>query len=432
MLIAERAAGEMPAGYATRWRSLAAFFVALIFSQTFWFNFAPLLPMVAVKYGVSELTASYTILVFSLSNILLSGFAGATIDKLGFRDAVLIGLAGISVFGALRIYDSSFWVLLAAQAGISAAVPFIMVAIPKAVATLFPPEDAPRVSGYCSIGICVGSSSSLWLSPRIILGMGFHHAMIFFAVLVACWTVAFALLVPRIKNTAEVGEGAAQARPKIELAGVLNLFRVRALAVLMVLGFVGHGVFTCVTTWMGALWHERGFSSQVAGMGASILIIGGIFGCLAVPALLSRFGSYRLLLWTAFVPCVFLVTPYLWAPSPGMGLLWGGLMGFFYLSMMPTIYSMIARYAPSHLLGTASGVYLTISSVGGILVTVCFKLIKDAGGWQVATATLVAALAILSLLVSLIPDASPVAAPPHAEFQEHGELREHSELEVEL
>jgi cyanate permease len=357
----------------------------------------------------SELTASYTILVFSLSNILLSGFAGTVIDKLGFRDSVLIGLAGISLFGALRIVDGGFWLLLAAQAGISAAVPFIMVAIPKAVATLFPPADAPRVSGYCSIGICVGSSSSLWLSPGIILGLGFQRAMIFFAVLVTSWTVLFALLVPRFRETSPAS---ATVHRSIDLASILDLFRVRALVVLMFLGFVGHGVFTCVTTWMSTLWLEHGFSGQAAGMGASILIIGGIFGCLAVPAALSRFGSYRLLLWTAFVPCVFLVTPYLWAPAPTVGLVWGGLMGFFYLSMMPTVYSMIARYAPAHLLGTASGVYLTISSVGGIIVTVCFRLIKEAGGWQVATFTLVAALTVLSLLVCFIPDASPVPALP--------------------
>jgi predicted MFS family arabinose efflux permease len=415
MLIAETVATEMPTGYRRRWRSLAAFFVALIFSQTFWFNFAPLLPMLALKYGVTELTASYTILVFSLSNILLSSYAGAVIDRHGFRFSVLLGLAGISAFACLRIFDSSFWVLLAAQAGISAAVPFIMVAIPTAVTTLFPLEDAPRVSGYCSIGICVGSSSSLWLSPRIILGIGFHRAMIFFAALVACWTIAFALLVPRIK---EQRPGTGPSARKIEFSSILDLFHSRALAVLMIIGFIGHGVFTCVTTWMGALWHEHGFSSQAAGMGGSILIIGGIFGCLVVPALLSRFGSYRLLLWAAFVPCVFLVTPYLWAPAPGIGLAWGGLMGFFYLSMMPTVYSMIARYAPPHLLGTASGVYLTVSSVGGIVVTVCFRLLKDAGGWQVATVTLVVALALISMLVTLIPDESPLRAT-------------HTELEVE-
>jgi cyanate permease len=408
MLIAQPAVDDLPIGYRTRWRSLGAFFVALIFSQTFWFNFAPLLPMLAARYHVSELTASYTILVFSLSNILLSGVAGAVIDKRGFRFSVLLGLIGISAFSCLRTFDSSFWVLLTAQAGISAAVPFIMVAIPKTVATLFPPKDAPRVSGYCSIGICVGSSSSLWLSPRIILGMGFHSAMILFSALVVGWTIAFSLLVP---TTQEREERARHLTRRMELTAILDLFRIRALVILMMIGFIGHGMFTCVTTWMGALWHERGFSSQAAGMGASILIIGGIFGCLAVPAALSRFGSYRLLLWTAFVPCIFLVTPYLWAVTPSIGLVWGGLLGFFYLSMMPTIYSMIAFYAPSKLLGTASGVYLTISSVGGILVTVCFRLLKDAGGWQVATASLVVALVAISLLVALIPDTSPLPLP---------------------
>jgi FLVCR family feline leukemia virus subgroup C receptor-related protein len=405
MFVQETAITELPPGYATRWRSLAAFLVALVLSQTFWFNFAPLLPLVAAKYGVTELTASYTILVFSLSNILLSGFAGSIIDKHGFRFSALLGLSVISAFACLRIWDSSFWVLLAAQAGISAAVPFIMVAIPQAVAFLFPVKDSPRVSGYCSIGICVGSSSSLWLSPRIILGMGFHSAMIFFAVIVVFWTIAFGLLVPRPEQPTLAGQ--AQTR-QLTLHSIGEIFRVRAVTVLFVVGFIGHGVFTCVTTWMGTLWHDHGFSSQSAGMGGSMLIIGGIFGCLVVPALLTRFNSYRLLLWAAFVPCIFLVTPYLWAPAPGIGLFWGGLMGFFYLSMMPTVYSMLGRYAPPDRLGIASGLYLTISSIGGIIVTVCFRLLKDAAGWHVATAVLVGALVLMSLLVTLIPDAAPL------------------------
>jgi cyanate permease len=371
--------------------------------------------MLAAKYGVSELKASYTILVFSFSNILLSSFAGTVIDKLGFRDAVLIGLIGISAFAALRVCESSFWILLAAQAGISAAVPFIMVATPKAVAFHFPPKDAPRVNGYCYMGICAGSSSSLWLSPRIILGLGFHRAMIFFAVLVACWTVVFGLLVPRIK---EAPTGATHTHKKLEFGSFLGLFRTPVLALIMFFGFLSHGVFTCVTIWMGALWHEHGLTSQTAGIGASILIIGGIFGCLVLPALLSRFGNDRLFLWTAFIPCVFLVTPFLWAPTRGLGLLCGGLMGFFFLSMLPAVYSMIGRYAPSHLLGTASGAYSTISGLGSIIVTIGFRLIKDAGGWQIATASLVAALLTLSLLVFLVPGASGSFQPQFpAEFE---------------
>jgi MFS family permease len=407
MFIAEGMANEVPPGFASRWRSLGAFLIALVLSQTFWFNFAPLLPMLSSKYGVTELTASYTILVFSLSNILLSSVAGMVIDKRGFRFSVLLGLVAMSAFACLRIFDASFWVLLASQAGISTAVPFIMVAIPKAIATLFPAKDAPRVSGYCSIGICVGSSSSLWLSPRIILGMGFHSSMILFAGIVVCWTVAFALLVPSVKEPVTNPEIGTR---RLALSSILDLFRVRSLAALFVIGFVGHGVFTCVTTWMGALWHEHGFSSQSAGMGSSMLIIGGIFGCLAVPALLSRFGSYRLLLWTAFGPCIFLVVPFLWAPAPTIGLVWGGLMGFFYLSMMPTVYSMFGRYAPAHQLGAASGLYLMISSIGGIVVTICFRLLKDAAGWHAATSALVGALVLMSLLVTLIPDASPLLA----------------------
>ena len=90
-------------------------------------------------------------------------------------------------------------------------------------------------------------------------------------------------------------------------------------------------------------------------------------------------------------------------------------MGFFYLSMMPTIYSMLGRYAPPHHLGAASGLYLMVSSIGGIVVTICFRLLRDAGGWHVATATLVGALTLISLLVVFIPSVAAVRAPVETE-----------------
>jgi predicted MFS family arabinose efflux permease len=388
-------------GRPERWRALGAFLVALILTQTLWFNFAPLLPMLASRYRVSELTASWTVLVFSLSNICLSSVAGEVIDKQGYRFAILLGLIGMSIFACLRIFDQSFWLLLAGQVGIAISVPLIFVCVPRIVADLFPVSEAPRISGFCSIGICVGSSSSLWLSPRIILGMGLRPAMIFFAATVTAWTVCFSLLVPRHKVVAVTEK-------KIEVkSSYLELFRSRSLVLLYLVGFIGHGIFTCVTTWIGTLWHDHGFSSQVAGIGGSMLIIGGICGCLVVPNLLSHFGSYRLLLWTAFVPCTFLVTPFLWPSTPGMGFLWGGLMGFFYLSMMPTAYSMVARYGPPDRLGAASGLYLMISSIGGIVVTICFQLLKRATGWHGAIVALEAGFLIMSLLVALIQDKSP-------------------------
>ena len=88
-----------------RWRILGAFLVALVLTQTLWFNFAPLIPMLAARYGVTELTASWTVLVFSLSNILLSSAAGEVLDKRGYRFAILLGLIGMTIFASLRIFD---------------------------------------------------------------------------------------------------------------------------------------------------------------------------------------------------------------------------------------------------------------------------------------------------------------------------------------
>jgi hypothetical protein len=72
--IAKTVEAEMPGRYRTRWRSLGAFLFALIISQFFGFNFIPILPVLAAKYGVTVLTASYTVLVLSLSSDTLLQF----------------------------------------------------------------------------------------------------------------------------------------------------------------------------------------------------------------------------------------------------------------------------------------------------------------------------------------------------------------------
>jgi predicted MFS family arabinose efflux permease len=132
--MAEKAANTS-LGHPGRWRILFAFLVALVLTQTLWFNFAPLLPMLASRYGITELTASWTVLVFSLSNILLSSAAGEVIDKQGYRFAILLGLIGMTVFAALRIFDQSFWVICSH----SRMRPASAVSAPLAYVSALPP-----------------------------------------------------------------------------------------------------------------------------------------------------------------------------------------------------------------------------------------------------------------------------------------------------
>src|SRR5687767_11453715 len=107
------------------WPVLLAFTLVSAVTQLLWLNFAPLITLVMKRYGVSEGQASLLILVFPLIYIFLSLHAGALIDRHGFRRIVGCGAIATAAFSAVRIYDESFWVLLAGQFGIAIAQPYV-------------------------------------------------------------------------------------------------------------------------------------------------------------------------------------------------------------------------------------------------------------------------------------------------------------------
>src|SRR5262249_41443139 len=132
---------------ARRWAVLAAYAAVVGVSQMLWLNFAPLLSLVQVRYGVSELRASLLVLVFPLLYVVLSIPAGALTDARGYRFAIGAGAIGMTVASALRVFDQSFWCLLAAQIGIAIAQPYVGNGISKLVADWFPEEQSALATG---------------------------------------------------------------------------------------------------------------------------------------------------------------------------------------------------------------------------------------------------------------------------------------------
>jgi MFS family permease len=167
---------------------LAAFLGALILTQVFWYNFAPLISLLTAKYRISGLTASWTILVFPLASMLFSGYAGAVIDRRGYRFAIQCGLALMAVSAGLRVFDG-FSMLLAGQIGIAISVPLIVTSISTLVADWFGPAEEALFTGICTIGIFVGMALSLAASPLLVEWLGFRGAMSLLAAVAAGWAL---------------------------------------------------------------------------------------------------------------------------------------------------------------------------------------------------------------------------------------------------
>jgi predicted MFS family arabinose efflux permease len=377
-----------------KWVVLSAYLGALVLTQVFWYNFAPLLSLIVSRYGVSELTAGWTILVFPLASLLISGHAGSLIDRRGYRFSIQAGLVVMSVSAVLRIFDSSFWMILAGQAGIAVSVPYIVTGISKLVSDWFDPHQEALITGYCTIGIFVGMSISLAASPQLVNGFGFRGSMIVLALAAIVWTVVFKLAVSERQSQAAADAGA-----KTDFRALLTN---RNLLVIFATAFIGQGCFNALTTWMEVIWHERGFASEAAGLASGIVIIGGIVGSFLVPPLADRFPHPRAILWACVIPCLFLIHPFLLASSPRMGYTWGAGLGLFWLPTLAISLTLLERSAHKEHAGAAAGIFWTAGNAGVLGLTILFEQLKEATNWGVAIQGVIFLMAVMVALIGLL------------------------------
>lgn len=379
-----------------RWLVLAAFLGALILTQVFWYNFAPLISLLMARYHISGLTASWTILVFPLASMLFSGYAGALIDRRGYRFAIQYGLILMALSAGLRIFGG-FYMLLAGQIGIAISVPLIVTCISTLVTDWFGPAEEGLYTGICTIGIFVGMALSLAASPLLVEWMGFRGAMVFLAVVAAGWALLFHFTA---RENHPMRDPALASKPTA--TPVRALVMNRNLAVIFATAFIGQGCFNALTTWLEVIWHERGFSSDAAGMAAGMIIAGGIAGALLIPPLLDRFDHPRALLWMCLAPSLLLVHRFVFAASPRLGYCWGAVLGFLWLPSLAISLTIIERVAHKEHAGAASGIFWTIGNAGVLGLTVCFEVLKEATNWRTSIDVLVVLLAAMNGLIALL------------------------------
>jgi FLVCR family feline leukemia virus subgroup C receptor-related protein len=377
-----------------RWLTLAVYILALILTQVYWYNFAPVMSFVISRYHVGEMLAGWTIMIFPLTSILLSPHSGSVLDRRGYRFSVLAGLIGMTASSTLRLFDHSFWMVLAGQTGISMAVPYIVTGISNVVTDWFPPQEETRITGLCTIALLVGLVVPLVATPWLLSSVGLHATMLIGTLLLVAATVMFWLV-----GKENVAKPRALQDRKIPWSA---LFSQRNLIILYLSGFIGQGCINAVVTWMEVLWHARGFPLHAAGTANGLAIAGGALGCLLLPPLTDRFQRHRLVFFLCLVPGPFLLNLFLWAPTPMQGYAWGTLSGVFWSPAMAISLTLLERSAGRENAGAASGMFWTVGNLGVLLLSMGFMMLKQASSWRISVDALAGMLALSALLVPLM------------------------------
>lgn len=369
-----------------RWPLVGLMFLANAMPEFLWSNFPPIMSDVAKRYGAGPTLTGLVIESFSIGTVLAAGVAGRLIDTRGYRAAILLGLGALVVFSAMRAIEGPFWIIVIAQAGIGATLPFITGATSSFVVDWFEPSQESRVTGVCMAGVLIGLAASMVYSPWAFSSWGFNGLMRSAAALsLALLLIAYPLMRERTLRR-PTGHGAHKA------AGLRWILSNRSLWVLLAGSFLAQGCFSAIASGLEFVWHGHGLTPENAGLANALFIVGGAVGSLLLPVIQDRFQNGRTLLIVCYIAPIIFTYPLFASATPAAGNIFAVLLGLFWLGNLPVSLTLLQRAAGAEHAGVASSLYWGFGNAGVIAIVAIFDVALEFTRWPVA----VGAVLILS------------------------------------
>jgi MFS family permease len=362
--------------YPYRWVVLLVFMLSVAVNQLLWITFAPITSAAASFYQVSDLSIGLLSMSFMIVYIFLSIPASWVIDTYGIRSAVGLGAILTGGFGLVRgLSAGSYTMVLVSQIGIAIGQPFILNSVTKVAARWFPMEERATASGFGTLAIYVGILLGLLLTPFLTVRGGIASTLTAYGVTAALVAATFLLLWRERPPTPPCPPE--QEERSLMLDGLRDLFHKRDFVILLIVFFVGLGVFNAVTTWVEEIVRPRGFSITQAGVIGGALIVGGVLGALVMPMLSDRSRRRVPYMLGALVGGIVGLLGVTFAGSYALLLASSALLGFCLLSAGPIGFQYGAEIGYPAPEGTSNGLLLQMGQISGILFIFAMDALKD-------------------------------------------------------
>ncbi len=387
--------------YGTRWIMLTVYMLMIAVNQLLWITFAPITSDATKFYGVSDLKIGILSMCFMVVYIGVSIPASWIIDKYGLRTGVGIGALFTGIFGFLRGFaGTDYNLLLLAQIGIAVGQPFILNAITKLAARWFPIGERATASGLGTLSMYIGILAGMILTPYLIIGSGIDGTLYIYGIISVIIAVIFLVFIKEGPPTAPCHPD--QEERSLVFDGFKQTLRNKDFLWLMIIFFIGLGVFNSVTTWIEDILRPRGFSAAQAGITGGLMIAGGIVGALIIPMLSDRHKKRTPFIIIALAGTTIGLTGITFATSYWMLLLSGMMLGFFLLSAGPIGFQYGAEITYPASEGTSNGMLLLMGQVSGIAFIFGMDIFKSsATGSMTRSLVLLIGLMCISVLMSL-------------------------------
>ncbi len=377
---------------------LSVYMFIIIINQLLWISFAPITSTAAQYYGVSDLQIGLLSMCFMIVFIFVSIPASWIIDTYGIKIGVGIGAVLTGVFGMLRgMAGDNYDLVLLAQIGIAIGQPFLINAITKVAARWFPMQERATASGLGTLAMYLGVLVGMLLTPYLTSIQGVDGMLYSYGIISIIAALIFILFSKERPRTATCHPH--EEERSLVFDGLRDALRNKNFYWLLLIFFVGLGVFNSVTTWIEDILRPRGFTAEQAGITGGIMITGGIIGALIMPMLSDYYKKRKLFIIIALLGATIGLAGITFTENYIILLASSLVLGFFLLSAGPIGFQYGAEITYPTAEGTSNGLMILAGQISGIAFIFGMDLFKDSStGSMTKPMIIMLALTIIGLI----------------------------------
>ncbi len=361
--------------YPYRWVVLGAYMFINMTIQIQWLTFAPIRSAAVVYYGVSGQWIDFLSMSYMFVFLVLSIPASYIIDTYGIRVGLGLGavLAGLSAV-LKGVYADVFTVVVIGQIGLAASQPFILNAVTALSSRWFPLKERAMAAGFAALSQYIGIIAVMILTPmmiqvhyagKVITEVSGIGTMLFIYGFVTLFSAVLSLILIRDKPPLP---------PEIEtiqrhsfIKGMIHLFKQRNMVILIILFFLGLGMFNAISTMIDSICLSKGLNVGQSGMVGGIMLIGGVIGAVILPILSDKLRKRKIFLVICMIGMIPGITGLHLSAGYTGALISSFFLGFFVMSAGPIGFQYAAEVSFPTPESTSQGIILLAGQISGLI-----------------------------------------------------------------
>lgn len=396
--------------YGYRWVVLLVFILITVIIQMQWLTFAPIARQARAFYSATAPEIDLLSEIFMYVFLAACIPAAYIINRFGIRVGVGIGAVLTGVFGLTKgIFADSYSMVVVSQVGLAVAQPFIINAVTKVAVHWFPINERATAVGLGTLAqflgmIIVNIATPFIVTVKLSAGVEQYELQGMLMTYGIISAVGAVLLIAFLRENPPTPAGPEGDEERfLTIKGIKHILKHRDMILMMLLFFLGLGMFNAIATCIDQISEVKGFTSDQSGMIMGLMLIAGIIGALVVPPFSDKLRKRKPFLIGAIALLIPGIIGMTFARDYSFMLVSAGVLGFFLLGTAAPIgfqYSAEVSFpAPESL---SQGIILFAGQVSGIIF---INGMNNLG--MIVSMKIFIGLAILNLIFVLLIRESP-------------------------